>query len=212
MFETSHLPTRRTVGYALLVLALTVSLLWPAEPRAQGPDSTTTAVRWALPEADSDVPFVPTREAVVDRMLEVAEVSERDTVFDLGSGDGRIVIRAAGHFGARGRGVEIEPLLVRDARERARSAGVSDRVRFLQADLFEADLSEATVVTLYLARSLNVKLRPKLLEELAPGTRVVSHDFDMGAWKPDRVVHEGEERIFLWIVPEKTPDHLEGNR
>ena len=150
---------------------------------------------------------MPTPQPVVFRMLELAEVSEEDVVYDLGSGDGRIVIAAAKEFGARGVGIEIDPELVKRARRKAERAGVSDRVEFRQGDLFEADIGEATVVTLYLWPTMNDRLRPKLMEELSPGTRILSHDFGIGDWSPDTTVTLGtntmqtaENRIFLWKI------------
>ena len=152
-----------------------------------------------------DVLFVATPEAVSLEMLRVAGVTAEDAVFDLGSGDGRVVIAAARDFGARGVGVEIDPGLVKDSRDAALAAGVGERVTFLWQDLFATDLTGATVVTLYLRDDVNLKLRPKLLRELAPGTRVVSHDFDMGDWRPDRVQRvQGptrEHRLYFWRVP-----------
>lgn len=156
-----------------------------------------------------DVPYVRSPQMVVDRMLELAGVSEDDIVYDLGSGDGRFVITAAQQFGARGVGIEIDPELVRDARENADFAGVSNQVEFRQEDLFEADFSDATVVTLYLLPTVNLKLRPTLFEQLEPGDRVVSHDFNMGEWKPDSTEMVGEDRIYLWRIPETPPDFLQ---
>ena len=155
----------------------------------------------------SVVPDVRTPQVVVVEMLRLASVSSSDVVYDLGSGDGRIVITAAQEFGARGVGLEIEPDLVAEAERNARRAKVADRVRFVQQDIFEADLSEATVVTMYLGIDVNLRLRPKLLAQLRPGSRIVSHDFPIGDWKPERVVKfQGPERIHvlsLWIVPPK---------
>ena len=150
-----------------------------------------------------DVPFVPTPEAVVDKMLEVAQVGPNDVVYDLGSGDGRIVIAAA-KKGARAVGIDIDPQRIREARENARQAGIGKRVEFRQGDLFEADLSGATVVTLYLLSGVNQRLRPKLLSELKPGTRIVSHAFDMGDWKPESVDHVGSSTIYSWVVPARS--------
>ena len=151
-----------------------------------------------------DVPYVPTPQAVVDAMLDMADVKGSDVVYDLGSGDGRIVITAAKKYGARGVGVEIDPALVRDATERAGAAGVSDRVRFVNQNLFTADLGEATVVTLYLLQSINERLRPKLVRELKPGARVVSHVFNMGPeWPPERTLTIGQSRVFLWTIAER---------
>ena len=147
-----------------------------------------------------DVGFVPTPKDVVAGMLRLANVKRGDVVYDLGSGDGRIVIAAAKRYGARGIGIDIDPERIEEASRNARAAKVADRVRFLNQDLFESDLSEATVVTLYLLPRLNLKLRPKLLAELKPGTRVVSHGFDMGDWKPDRTVLVGATEIYLWTI------------
>jgi hypothetical protein len=159
-------------------------------------------------------PYVPTPQSTVDRMLELARVGPDDFVIDLGSGDGRIVITAATKFGARGLGIEIEPDLVNLSEYYARRAGVADRARFVTEDLFAADLRPATVLTLYLFRELNVKLRPRLLEQLRPGARVVAHDWDLGdEWEPDfaetipapdkPVGIERTSRVYLWYVPAK---------
>jgi ubiquinone/menaquinone biosynthesis C-methylase UbiE len=150
-----------------------------------------------------DVPFVPTPEKVVDKMLEVAKVGPKDVVYDLGSGDGRIIIAAAKKYGARGVGIDIDPERVREARDNARRAGVTNRVEFRQGDLFHADIGEATVVTIYLLSGINMKLRPKLLAELKPGTRVVSHAFDMGDWKPLATEKVGTSTVYYWVVPER---------
>lgn len=157
-----------------------------------------------------EVPFVTTPDNVTLAMLKLADVGRRDYLIDLGSGDGRIVIVAAKRFGARGLGVEIVPDLVRQSRDNAKAAGVEDRVEFREQDLFDTDLRKASVVTLYLLPDVNLKLRPKLLA-LKPGTRVVSHDWDMGDWQPDttitldvpdkKVGFEKKSRVHLWIVP-----------
>ena len=149
-----------------------------------------------------DVPFVPTPEKVVERMLELAKVGPKDVVYDLGSGDGRIVIAAA-KKGARGVGIDIDPERIREARDNARRAGVTNRVEFLEGDLFDADIRGATVVTIYLLSGINMKLRPKLLAELKPGTRVVSHAFDMGDWKPEATAKVGTSTVYYWVVPER---------
>ncbi len=146
------------------------------------------------------VPYVPTAQHVVDKMLEVAKVGRGDFLIDLGSGDGRIPITAARRFGTRGLGVDLNPQRVEEAQANAKKAGVTDKVSFRQQDLFETDISKASVVTLYLLPEINAKLRPRL-SELKPGTRVVSHDFDMGDWKPNRVVQAGHATIYLWIIP-----------
>jgi ribosomal protein L11 methylase PrmA len=155
------------------------------------------------PSIARDVPYVPTPEPVVEKMLELAKVGPNDMVYDLGSGDGRIVITAAKKHGARGIGVDIDPERVREARENAKAAGVSDRVQFKEGDLFKMDLTGATVVTLYLLPEVNMKLRPKLLNELRPGTRIVSHSFDMGDWAPEEKVQVEGRTIYYWTIPEK---------
>jgi SAM-dependent methyltransferase len=137
-------------------------------------------------QKEPDVEFVPTPHEVVAEMLKTAQVTSRDVVYDLGCGDGRIVIAAARDFGARGVGVDIDPNLIKVCQKNALKEGVADRVRFILGDLFEMDLRDATVVALYLTPELNVRLRPKLFRELRPGSRIVSHDFDMGDWKPDQ--------------------------
>ncbi len=151
-----------------------------------------------------EVPDVRTPPEVVTEILRLARVGPDDVVYDLGSGDGRIVIAAARDFGARGVGIELDPDLVAESLRNARRARVADRTRFLQQDIFEADVSEATVVTLYLSPEVNLRLRPKLLA-LPPGSRIVSHDFPIGDWKPERMVNfKGPERthvLSLWIVP-----------
>ena len=152
-----------------------------------------------------EVPDVRTPPEVVIEILRLAHVGPDDVVYDLGSGDGRIPIAAARDFGARGVGIELDPDLVAESVRNARRARVADRTRFLEQNIFDADISEATVVVLYLSPDLNLRLRPKLLAQLKPGSRVVSHDFPIGDWKPDRVANfKGPERthvLSLWIVP-----------
>jgi len=145
--------------------------------------------------------FPPSAPEVVSAMLKLAGVTSSDVVYDLGSGDGRIPIEAARVHGARAVGVEIDPALVAQSREGARQAGVAARVRFVQQDLFAADISEATVVTLYLLPALNAKLLPKLNRELRPGTRVVSQSFDFGGPKPKATIDVSGRPVFLWVVP-----------
>lgn len=147
-----------------------------------------------------DVPYVSTPQIVVEEMLRLAAVGKDDFLIDLGSGDGRIAITAASHFGARALGVDIDPGRIAESRENAKAAGVSGRVEFVNGNLFDLDLSPASVVTMYLLPELNLRLRPKLLETLKPGTRVVSHAFTMGDWKPDRHVAV-ERNIYLWTIP-----------
>ena len=148
-----------------------------------------------------DVIFVPTPEDVVEEMLKVANVSGKDVLYDLGSGDGRIPITAAKKFGTRGIGVDIDPERIKEANENLKNSGVGDKVKFIQGDLFEMDLSPATVITLYLLPALNLKLRPKILK-LKPGTRIVSHDFDMGDWKPEKTIKVGTRNVYFWTVPD----------
>jgi SAM-dependent methyltransferase len=157
------------------------------------------------PQRTPDVPYVPTPQKVVDEMLNLAGVTKNDVVYDLGSGDGRIVITAAKKYGARGIGVDINPERVKEANANAIVAGVTDKVKFLEQDLFETDLKEASVVTLYLLPAVNLKLRPKLWKELKPGTRVVSHSFDMGDWKPEKSVEVDGATLYFWVVPKQTP-------
>ncbi|HTS30723.1 MAG TPA: class I SAM-dependent methyltransferase [Bryobacteraceae bacterium] len=152
---------------------------------------------------EPDVPYVPTTNPVVEGMLKLAGVKSSDTVYDLGCGDGRIVIAAARIYGAHGVGVDINPQRIAESRENARKAGVEGLVRFEEKDLFEADIHDATVVALFLSPDTNLKLRPKLLQELKPGARIVSHSFDMASWKADREeVIEGRH-IFLWTIAAK---------
>ena len=158
----------------------------------------------AAPQAETqhpDVIFVPTPQEVVDKMLELAKVGKGDVLYDLGSGDGRIPVTAAMRYGIRATGIDIDPQRIAEANDNAKKNGVSHLVRFRQEDLFKAKFSEATVVTLYLLPDLNVKLRPRLLAELKPGTRIVSHQFDMGTWKPERKLELNGRTIYLWTVP-----------
>ena len=148
-----------------------------------------------------DVVFVPTPQAVVDKMLEMAKVGKGDVLYDLGSGDGRIPVTAAKRFGIRAVGIDIDPERIEEANENARKNGVTNLVSFKREDLFKTKFSDATVVTLYLLPDLNVKLRPRLLAELKPGTRIVSHQFDMGTWKPDQKVELNGRTIYLWTIP-----------
>ena len=153
-------------------------------------------------ERHPDVIFVPTPQEVVEDMLRLANVRKGDVLYDLGSGDGRIAITAAKMYGVRAVGIDIDPARIREANENARKAGVEKLVQFRQADLFQSDFREATIVTLYLLPDLNVKLRPKLWAELKPGSRVVSHQFDMGDWKPEKRLESGTRTIYFWTVPD----------
>jgi precorrin-6B methylase 2 len=180
-----------------LVFALSAGAQTAAQQAPQAPA--------AAPQKElrtPDVIFVPTPHEVVDAMLKVAKVGKGDVLYDLGSGDGRIPITAAQKYGiARGIGIDISPERIKEANENLSKAGVGDRVRFINADLFESDLSEATVVTLYLLPTLNLKLLPKLLKELKPGTRIVSHAFDMGSWKPEQALNVNGRSVYFWTIP-----------
>jgi len=162
---------------------------------------TVAAAQTTAPRLD--VPYVPTPNPVVDAMLKLAGVKGADTVYDLGCGDGRIVITAAKTYGAKGVGVDINPERIQEARANAKSANVEDKVQFQENDLFNADIKDATVITLYLLPDVNQRLRPKLLQDLKPGTRIVSHSFDMGDWKPEREEVVDGRRLYLWTVPAK---------
>jgi len=149
-----------------------------------------------------DVVYVPTPQEVVDAMLELAQVKSTDVIYDLGSGDGRIPITAAQKYGARGVGIDINPERTKEANDNLKKANVGDKVKFLTADLFETNISEATVITLYLLPTLNEKLRPKLFRELKPGTRVVSHAFSMGdAWPPEKTLNVNGRNVYFWTIP-----------
>ena len=215
----------RSLACLLLVLALlsacsddTVGAAEPAfEPagvvdEAAPPDSVATTASPGSPfEADApppartpDVIYVPTPQPVVDAMLEMAGVGPDDVLYDLGSGDGRIPVTAAQRFGIRAVGIDINPVRISEANANAEEAGVTDKVTFIEGDLFDAYISDATVVTLYLLQSLNVRLRPKLLSELQPGTRIVSHSFDMAnEWEPEETREVEGSMIYLWTVPER---------
>src|SRR5215467_8468682 len=161
----------------------------------------TFAQRATSPTAPTpDIHYVPTSNGVADAMLKLAKTTASDVVYDLGSGDGRIVIAAAKKYGARGVGVELDADLINDAKKNAAKAGVADKVTFRQEDLFKTDLSDATVVTLYLSNSINMRLRGILQRQLKPGARVVSHRFTMGDWKPEAEQHLEGTSIYLWTI------------
>jgi len=157
----------------------------------------------AAREQTPDVIYVPTPYEVVDEMLRLARVKKGDVLYDLGSGDGRIPVTAAKKFGVRAVGIDIDPQRIKEANENAKKNGVTKLVTFRQEDLFKTDFKDATVVTLYLLPDLNVKLRPRLLAELKPGTRIVSHQFDMGTWQPEKKVELNGRVVYLWTVPER---------
>lgn len=148
-----------------------------------------------------DVIFVPTPQEVVDAMLKLAKVTKNDVVYDLGSGDGRIPITAAKVYGARGVGIDIDPQRIKEANENAERAKVTDKIKFYNQNLFDTKIGEATVLTMYLLPSVNLQLRPRLFTELKPGTRIVSHDFDMGDWAPDNQTDLGRDQVFFWVIP-----------
>lgn len=184
--------SKRLTAVALALLVLGVSQVSSnAQAQAQG------GLR------SPDVIFVPTPQAVVDAMLKMANVSGNDVVFDLGCGDGRIVITAAKQFGARGVGIDIDPQRIKESNENAVAAGVTDKVKFMNADIFSdsTSLRDASVVTLYLLPSLNVKLIPKLKRELKPGTRIVSNSFDMGEWEAEKTMEVEGRTIYFWTIP-----------
>jgi ribosomal protein L11 methylase PrmA len=179
-----------TARRIVLSLAILAALVAPASAQQ-------------APLRSPDVIFVPTPQEVVDAMLKLAKVTKNDVVYDLGSGDGRIPITAAKTYGARGVGIDIDPQRIKEATENLKTAAVGDRVKFLNQDLFTTDISEATVVTLYLLPSLNLKLMPKLNKELKPGTRIVSHAFDMGDAKPTETLNVNGRTIYFWTTPIK---------
>jgi ribosomal protein L11 methylase PrmA len=179
----------------LIALAAACSLAASAPLSAQAQKQPATQY--------PDVIFVPTPQEVVEDMLRLANVQKGDVLYDLGSGDGRIAITAARKYGIKATGIDIDPERIREANENAKKAGVTDLVRFRQENLFTADFKDATVITLYLLPDLNVKLRPKLWNELKPGTRIVSHQFEMGAWKPEKRLESNGRTIYFWTVPPK---------
>ncbi|MCF7803619.1 MAG: class I SAM-dependent methyltransferase [Candidatus Marinimicrobia bacterium] len=194
----------KTISFLLTGLLAVTLLLYivPDNLVAQGELEPVIKV---LDERDKDVPYVPTPEEIVDKMLTIADVGPGDYVIDLGSGDGRIVIAAAGKD-AVGHGVDIDEELVIESRRNAKKAGVDDRVVFLKENIFTTDISKASVITMYLLSSVNKRLRPRLLDELKPGTRVVSHSFDMDEWKPDKTFDVQDDDgnshyIYYWITP-----------
>jgi trans-aconitate methyltransferase len=168
---------------------------------------------WAQkkPVRAPDIEFVPTPHEVVEVMLRLADVKKDDIVYDLGCGDGRIVIAAAQKFGAaKGTGIDIDPARIKEANANATDAKVNGKVRFIQQNLFDADFHDASVVTLYLLPDINLRLRPKLLKELRVGSRIVSHQFDMGDWQPDKKIEVGWRSVYMWTVTEKAKKEFGG--
>lgn len=182
--------------------------------RALAPMAAALAAPWLVMPARSqavtlDVPYVPTPQPVVDRMLEIARVERSDMVYDLGCGDGRIVVTAARRFGCRGVGIDIDPQRIAEARANAREAGVTRLVDFRVADLFQSDFSEASVVTLYLLPEINLRLRPQLWRQLRVGTRIVSHDFTMGNdWPPERTERVEHKTLYAWTITQALKDSV----
>jgi len=164
------------------------------------------------PEVHKDVPYVPTPTEVVEAMLKLGNATAGDVHYDLGCGDGRIVIMAVQKFGAvRGTGYDIDPQRIKEADENARQAGVTGKVKFIIGNLFDADFRDANIVTLYLLPDVNLKLRPKLLKDLKVGSRIVSHQFDMGDWEPDKKIKIDWRTVYMWTVTEKAKAHFAGN-
>jgi len=189
---------RTSIRLGLVLLGMTVAIGLATRDGVQADDK---------PKTEPDVIFVPTPQAVVDKMLEMAEVKKDDVVYDLGCGDGRIVVTAAKKYGCKATGFDIDPARIKDSNENVKKSKVEDLVQIKQEDIFKLDLSKASVITLYLLPDLNVKLIPQL-EKLKPGSRIVSHDFDMKGVKPKKVVHvtppgdgEREHMIYLWVTP-----------
>jgi SAM-dependent methyltransferase len=193
----------KSILYLLILLPCFVGCGSTAQSPGQEQQSSGKQLR------PPDVVFVPTPYEAVDAMLKVAKVGKGDVVYDLGSGDGRIPIMAVQKYNAaRAVGIDINPERIREAEANLKAAGVGDRVRFLNQDLFQARIGDATVVTLYLLPSLNLKLLPKLLADLKPGTRIVSHAFDMGSWKPQQTLNAGGSTVYFWTIPAKgTPEY-----
>jgi len=192
-----HFAHRRVAGAGTRFAGLLAAALLAFAGTATLAQSTAT-------ESLPTVPYVPTPQEVVDKMIEMAKVGKNDVVYDLGCGDGRIVITAAKKHGARGVGIDINPERIKEANENLKAAGVQGRVRFVEADLFKSDFSEATVVTLYLLPQVNAALRPQLWKQLKVGTRVVSHAFDMGPeWPPERTETVEGRTVYYWTIQPK---------
>ena len=179
---------------------LVVSLLLAACPAFALDGATRAQIERG--DRSPDVIFVPTPQEVVEDMLRLANVRQGDVLYDLGSGDGRIPVTAAKLYGVRAVGIDIDPERIREAQENARRNGVDKLVQFRMDDLFEADFRDATIITLYLLPDLNLKLRPRLLRELKPGTRIFSHQFDMGTWKPDKKLESNGRTVYFWVIPQ----------
>jgi len=182
----------------LWVAAVSVALCFSAAAHLHAQDTTATAE-----PVKKDVPYVPTPQPVVDRMLEMAGVKKGDVVYDLGCGDGRIIVTAAKKHGATGIGVDIDPERIKESNDNAKAAGVTDKVKFIKQDLFTMEFKDANVLAMYLLPDVNLKLRPKILDDMKPGSRIVSHSFDMDDWKPDEEDTVDDSTIYFWTVPAK---------
>jgi SAM-dependent methyltransferase len=196
----------RRVSTPLAALASAAALAAPEPVRVDDAGWTKVAQGEAQGYKTPDVVYVPTPDSVVAAMLDVAKVGKGDVVYDLGCGDGRIVVAAAKRGAKKAIGVDIDPERVQEARANVARAGVGDRAQIVEGDLFETNLQDATVVTLYLLPDLNLRLRPKLLA-LKPGTRIVSHAFDMGDWKPEKELQVDGKNVYFWTVPAKAEAH-----
>src|SRR4051812_25709288 len=186
-----------------VVVAMAMSISW-SFVRAQDAAAPAAADAGApAKEVHKDVPYVPTPEPVVKKMIELAKITPEDVAYDFGCGDGRLVIAAVKAGAKHGLGVDIDPQRIKEANENAKTAGVTDKVEFKEADLFTMDFKDATVLTMYLLPSVNMKLRPKILDEMKPGSRVVSHAFDMEDWEPEQevTVQDGGQTVYMWTVP-----------
>ena len=192
---------KRNLLGCVVAVAIAMSIAWTTPVRGQAETATDAPAK----EVKKDVPYVPTPEPVVEKMIELAKVTPEDIAYDFGCGDGRLVIAAVKAGAKRGLGVDIDPQRIKEANENAKAAGVTDKVEFKEADLFTMDFKDATVLTMYLLPSVNMKLRPKILEEMKPGSRVVSHAFDMEDWEPEQevTVEPGGQTVYMWTVPAK---------
>jgi trans-aconitate methyltransferase len=195
------LPSIRSIGHNIRCDLKETIVPAPIPVHSDSARKDPRTLRLHRPPPLRDVPYVPTDDAVVPAILRLAKVSASDVIYDLGCGDGRIVIAAARRFGAKGVGIDIDPDRIIECRENAKRANVTDRVEFLQTSFFEVDLSSASIVTLYLLPSLNIRLRPKLLSELKPGSCVISNHFDMADWQPDEIVPTHHRNLHRWMVP-----------
>lgn len=188
--------------FTLILLALS-SFAVPAGASDSRNEVLAQAQRAQKELRTPDVIYVPTPQEVVEDMLRLVDVKKGDVLYDLGCGDGRIPITAAKLYGIRAVGIDIDPQRIAEAKENAKKAGVTHLVDFRLADLFQSDFREASVITLYLLPDLNVKLRPRLLAEMKPGTRIVSHQFDMGDWKPEKRLDSNGRTIYFWVIPSR---------